>query len=317
MSLRDLDARLVPRLAALLRALLDGAAERRRTAGRALRTRGAALLSGGGALRRLDERYARSGPLGLVREVPQLGVLLVATVFLAGTGAAVALSGPDEAAPGGTAAGPSSGGGQRVLGPVVGADIDAHFATAAALLRDLAEQDPDGSRLALVSLRTGLAPQAATELLREADVELVRAYLRAPVPGVPEEIAFQTTGDVLGDLRTVYASTAERKAMEVGALRETAETIVPSTPAEQEFKAQYEADAATAEAERAAYAADCACVFALVVEADLRVLAGLLDLGVVRGVEVAPAGVAVTAVDLRPLAPSQTGTVLDVPPPPA
>ena len=242
--------------------------------------------------------------------MPQLGVLLVATVFLAGTGAAVSLSGPDEQTTTTATAGPGlAGGGERVLGPVVGTEIDVHFATAGALLREAAGRAGGERRLALVSLRTGLDPVAAVDLLRDARVDLVRAYLRAPVDGVPEEIAFQTTGDVLGDLRTVYAATAERKAMEVGSLRETAATIDPATPAEQEFKAQYEADAATAEAERAAYAADCPCVFALVVEADLEVLADLLARDVVRGVEAAPAGLAVTALDIRPLAPSQTGTV--------
>src|SRR5687768_17915386 len=81
----------------MLRAFLDGAASRRRLAATTLRRRTDELLTPrqDGALHRLDERYASRGPLKLIRDVPQLGILAVAAVFLAGTGAALALSGPD------------------------------------------------------------------------------------------------------------------------------------------------------------------------------------------------------------------------------
>ena len=80
MSLRDLDARLLPRLAVALRAFLDAAAGRRETAQEAARQRATALVAAPskGFLGRLDDRYASTGPPKLLRDVPQLGVLLVA-----------------------------------------------------------------------------------------------------------------------------------------------------------------------------------------------------------------------------------------------
>jgi hypothetical protein len=310
---RELDAQLVPRLAAGLRALLDSSSTRARSAYDGLQRRGTALLEGGAALRRLDERYASSGPLGLLREVPQLAVLLVALVFLAGTGAAVALQDPAERTGGTTAVDGGAGGGGLVLGPVVGADIDAHFAASVAVLRDVARRDPGSDRLALVSLREGLPPAGLVQLLERSGVELVRAYLRAPVPGLPEEIAFQTQGDVVADLSKVYALTAERKQDELAELQELAASIEPGT-GQEDFKAAYEADAATRAAEAAAYAQGCACLFSLVVSADAETLLELVAEPLVRGVEVAPEGVEVTTLDLRPLVPTQTGTVVDPPP---
>ena len=66
--LRELDAELVPRLAATLRSLLD----RGRRWGDAARA--VAWPSGGRGLRRLDDRCAGTGPLALLRDVPQRGL---------------------------------------------------------------------------------------------------------------------------------------------------------------------------------------------------------------------------------------------------
>ena len=81
------------------------------------------------------------------------------------------------------------------------------------------------------------------------------------------------------------------------------------TEQEAELRAAYEQDAATAGAEAAAYGAGCACVHALVVAGDLASLAGLRDVDAVRGVEAAPRGAVVSALSIRPLRPSETGTV--------
>jgi len=296
-NLRDLDARLVPFAAAGLRAVLDGVAARREAASERL---------AGGRLRRLDDRFAARGPLRLLREVPQLGLLLAALLFL--TGAGVALSQRDD----GTGAQQTVADDAQapelalVLGPPVGADAEAHLAQS---VERLSELDPTARHLALVSLRSALTPEQTGALLDRTGLGLERAYLRADVPGRPEEVVFQTPGDVVTGLQQVFSATATRKADEQRDLLATAATIDGGTEQELEFKALYEQDASTAGAEAAAYRAGCACVFALVVNGDVASLRGLLDLPEVRGVEAAPRGAAVAALSVRPLRPAETGTI--------
>lgn len=303
MTLRDLDARVVPRAAAGLRGLLDRVAD-----GRAALSRGVAASR----LRTLDDRFVARGPLRLLRDLPQLGLLLAAVVLLSGTG--VALSARDDPATDEqqTVAGGSATSG-LVLGPPVGADVEAHLDQAAARLAELVGRTPAARHLALVSLRSALTPEQTGSLLDSAGISLARAYLVADAPGRPEEIVFQTPGDVVTGLQQVYAATAARKADQQRDLLAAAATGAGGTEQELELEALYEQDAATAGAEAAAYAAGCACVHALVVDGDLASLAGLLDLDAVRGVEAAPRGAAVAALSIRPLRPSETGTVEEEP----
>lgn len=299
MTLRDLDARVVPRAAAGLRALLDAVADGRSAAADRLAH---------SRLRRLDDRFAAHGPLRLLREAPQLGLLAAALLLL--TGAGVALSERDdrtEQAVAERVGAPSLG---LVLGPPAGADAEAHLAAAEERLRDL---DPAARHLALVSLRSALTPGETGALLDRAGLGLERAYLRAEVPGRPEEVVFQTPGDVVTGLQQVFSATAVRKAEEQRDLLATAATLDGGSEPEREAEARYEQDAGTAGAEAAAYRAGCACVFALVVNADVRSLVGLLDRPEVRGVEAASRGAAVAALSVRPLRPSETGTVEEDP----
>lgn len=301
MSLRDLDARLVPRAAAGLRALLDGVAQRREAA--------TAWLAGS-RLSRLDDRFAERGPLRLLRDAPQLGLLLAALLFLAGAG--VALSQRDDITAGAeqtVAEGGEAAGLGLVLGPPVGADAEAHLAQGAERLAELAERAPDARHLALLSLRSALTPEQTGALLDRTGLALERAYLRADVPGRPEEVVFQTPGDVVVGLQQVFGATAIRKADEQRDLLATAATLTGGTEPESAFAARYEQDASTAGAEAAAYRAGCACVFALVVNGDVQSLLALLDLPEARGVEAAPRGAGVAALSVRPLRPAETGTV--------
>lgn len=303
MSLRNLDDRLVPRLAAMLRSLLDAVSGR----GATVRRRAERWLTGGGALRRLDDRVASTGPLKLLRDVPQLGVLVVAAVFLAGTGAALTLRSPENVRV--RQAQEQQAGGTLSLGPAVGVQIDPHFREARERVTGLAESDPDGRYLALVSLNKALTPEGVGQLLDDSGMQVQRAYLLAPVEGEAEVIVFQSPGDVVAALQRVFAETAVRKAKEQQDLLETARTIEPATPEEQAFRDLYEADAQTAGEEAAAYRTGCACVFALVVEARASELAVLPALPVVRGVEVAPRGAELPALDVRPLKPTEQGVV--------
>ena len=309
MGLKDLDARLVPRAAVWLRGALDGAADRRSAARGAVRARWQRLLdpSRPGALRRLDDRYASSGPLQLLRDVPQLGVLLVAAVFLVGAGVALSRSGPDsvrereqqaqeEALP-------------LTLGPPVGADVDDHLAATRDRAVELARETPDTRYLALLSVRNELTVEQTDSLVAESGLEVRKVYVRAPVAGDPEPLEVEPGDDVVGTLTALFAETARRKADEQREFLSLAESIDPSSQGERDFKASYEAAAETSGREAAAYRAGCACVLAVVVEGPATQLAELLSLPLLRGVEVAPRGAELNALDVRPLSPDVTGIV--------
>lgn len=308
MGLRDLDERLVPRLAVWLRGVLDAATDRRSAARAALLARWRQLLDPGrpGLLRRLDDRFASSGPLQLLRDVPQLGVLLVAAVFLTGAGVALARSGPDqvrerqlaereEALPLG-------------LGAPVGADVEDHLENARERAVELARETPDARYLALVSVRDELTAQQAGSLVAESGLEVRRVYVRAPVPGEAETLEVEPGDDVVQTLTALFAETARRKADEQREFLSLAQSIEPVSDEEREFKQSYEDAARTAGQEAAAYRTGCACVLAVVVQGEAGELAELLSLPVVRGVEVAPRGAELTALDIVPLSPDRTGT---------
>jgi hypothetical protein len=304
--LRELDRRLVPALARRLRAAVD-AGTRTRTAAVAATTsaarRSAAALNSG--LDRLDARLATRGPLALLRDVPQLALLLVAAVFVSGSLAAVRLAEPEQRPP---SAAPT---GDQVLrsatlGVPAGTDVDAHLADTRDLLETLAVRAADTRYLALVSLDRHV-PIAEVTRLTEG-VDLVRAYLRAPDQPNGETIEVPLSGVTVGAvLPALCAATSGRKASEAESLRSLAETIEVSTPEEQLQKDDFVQEADRAAAEAAAFGGDCATLFALVVQGEARALAGLLDREGVRGVEAAPVGVELLDLQVVPLLPGTTG----------
>ena len=297
--LRELDAELVPRLAAALRSLLDRGRRRADVA------RAVTSPSGSGALRRLDDRYASAGPLALLRDVPQLGLLLVAAVFLAGAGVALARSSPDRAPQ------PQQVAGEQALplelGPPVGADVDDHFATARARVLALSQDAPDDAFLALVSLVDELTPAQAAGLVAGSDLAVRRAYVRAPVGGSAEVLPVETPGEVAADLTALFSATADRRAEEQRELELLAASITAVNDSERRFKDLYVADARTKGQEAAAYRTACACVLALVVEGTARQLAELTARPSVRGLEVARRGAELTALQVDALPPEVTG----------
>ena len=301
MRLADLDAKVVPRLAAGLRALIDGVSARAARAGRPSRPRS------GGPLRRLDDRFAGSGPLALLRDVPQLGVLLVSAVFLTGAGVALARSSPESVA--------GRGGVEDVqslplaLGPPAGADVDDHLAGALERLVALSAASPDDDLVALVSLRDQVTPEQAVALVVSAGLQVRRAYVRAPVGGTAEVVSVEVVGDVEERLSALFAETAWHRAEQQRTLIELAASIPDVAGAADEvFRQQYVADARTRGEGAEAYRTACACVLALVVEGPARELAGLSSMPSVRGVEVAPRGADLAALDVQALPPEVTGT---------
>ena len=316
MSLRNLDATLVPRVAAALRALLDRVSSARTLVGRAIAGRAIAgrALAGGalvepsrnGPLRRLDDRFATTGPLALLRDVPQLGVLVVAAVFLTGAGVALARNSSSSVEQR-----------QRVqaeqalplsLGVPVGADVDATLGAARERAVELSRRNPDGTFVALVSLTKELTAEQTGLLVAAPGLQVRRIYLRAPDSGrLPEVLSVETSGDVVVGLDAVFAETARRKAEEQREFLSLARSIVATGTEEQTFKVFYEDAARTAGLEAAAYRTACSCVLALVVEGTARELAELLALPSVRGVELAPRNTTLPSLTINPLPVEVTG----------
>jgi hypothetical protein len=305
MILRSLDDRLVPRMAAGLRRLLDGV-----TPGR----------GGGPVTGPSDEEPSGQGALlGLLRDVPQLAALLAAVVFLAVAGLFLLVrSGDDRLAaptPGPTSsatARPSLAASDAVLGPRVGTGIDAYLARAAARTAQLAVQDPAARRLALVVLADYTTPQAVAELLEPVDVRHV--YLRAPAAGeLAEVFEVTTSGELAPTLSAFYDRTATAKQADAAEFQGLADSIEVTNEEEEEAKQAYLADVERAAAEAAAYAADCACVFAALVEGPARALVALADDPLVRGVEPADRSATLAGLQVFPLQPQHEGVV---PPPP-
>ena len=304
-GLRDLDDRIVPRAAARLRALVDAGTARRE----AVRRRAASVVSPPpagappGPLQRLDDRFARRGPLAVVRDVPQVGLAVIAAVFLAGAGVALARSG-DTGPPSPRAVQVEQE--SRVLGPQVGADVEEYLDATQARAARLSRERPEALHVALVSLDEYGRPEEVRALLQGLEVQ--RAFLRVPATEA-DEVLSADVQDLVGDLRLLYASTATRKAEDQEEFLRLARSIDPEYAEQEQFEEFYERAARVAGQEATAYRTGCACLFAVVVRGTADALAELQALQGVRAVELAPRGVSLEELRVRPLAPEQTETI--------
>jgi len=283
MGLRQLDERLVPRLAERLRGLLYGTPPTRRRRS--------------GPLRRLDDRFARRGPLAMVRDIPQLGVLVVATVILLGAGAAVAMTTPNAVRAREAAQAASSG--PVALGPEVGSDAAGYLAGARRRAVELSRRDPDGRFLALVSLVRPLTPSQSAALLVGSQLVVERAYIRAPVESSTVR-PVEVSGDVNSALNAEFAAAAQRRGDEQRALLKHADGLATTDP----FRTTFESDARLAGLEAAAFRTPCGCVVALVISGRASELAELPALSAVRGVDLAASGARLQQLQIRPLLPA-------------
>jgi hypothetical protein len=281
--LDELDRRLVPRLAVRLRVLIDGAARRRARAVDAVRDAVGGVLEPAATspLRRLDDRYATHGPLALLRDVPQLGLLLVAAVFLTGSGVALERSGSQRstANQGSSAAAliPTS------LGPDVGTKVADYVAATRKRAVLLSQGAPDREYTALVSFSRYQTPAQTRLLLGELQVTRVLAHVQLPAA---EVVPIPVTSTLVEDVGVTFAEISKRKLRDRQEFLNLAKSITGSTKEEQQFKAFYGDAARTAAKEAAAYGKSCSCLFAALVRGKARELAALPSLPGVRAVDI-------------------------------
>jgi hypothetical protein len=304
MKLDDLDQRLVPRVAGALRRFVDATGARRERASSTVRKGLSAVLDPAptGPLRRLDDRYANHGPLALLRDVPQLGVLLVAAVFLSGAGVALARSGADNRED--TARQRAEATIPTMLGPAPGSSVAAYVAATRKRAVLVSQAAPDGMYTGLVSFSRYLTPEQTRLLLGELQVEKVLAHVQLPTA---EVLPIPVTTTLVADVQTTFRAIAQRKVRDRQEFTNLARSITGTAPDEKQFKAFYLDAAKTAGQEAAAYGKTCPCLFAALIRAKARDLAALPSLSGVRAVDIG--GGNVDTLQIQPLLPEQKVTV--------
>ena len=303
--LRDTDERLVPDLAARLRAFLDAAAERRQQARAKVSDVTGSLLEPDprSPLRRLDDRYATSGPLALLRDVPQLGLLLIAAVFFTGAGVALARSGGEQRAV--DAQQQIDATAPEALGPEVGTSVDAYIASSRQRAVKVSQASPDEEYTALVSFSKYLTPQQARLTLGE--LEVTKVVLHAQLPTA--DVLPVAVDDMVRDVRKLYGDIVRRKKQDASEFTKLAASIQPQSEEEKQFKAFYLAAAKQATTEAMAYNRDCPCVIGALVRGKARELAALPAISGIRVVEIGSRTRDDDTLLIRPLSPEQTGVV--------
>lgn len=300
----DLDRQWVPRLAVRLRALVDAAGARRAAARTATRSAADALLHPGpdSALRRLDSRFAGRGPLALLRDLPQLGLLLAGAVFVAGAGVALARSGgPHDGKPTPAQLAAVT---PTVLGPAPGTRVSTYLDAVRKRAVAVSQAAPDGTYTALVSFDRYLTPAQARALL--GDLTVTRVLAHVPVPNA-EVLPIPVTSSLVADVDPALAALAQRKVRDRKEFATLAASIKGQSREEKQFKVFYAAAAVTAGREAKVYRAGCACLFAALVRGKARDLASLPALSGVRAVDIG--GGSDDTLQVQPLLPEQTVTV--------
>lgn len=270
--LRRLDDRFVPALAAFFDRLIPPAPEPSGPLPVIVR------------LRRWDDRYAGTGLLGFLREVPQMGaVALAALVFTSSVTVYSRTSRTEQAArEDGTGSYADDGPLDGELGPDIGTSVDGYLDETKERLRRVAAAEPDAMAVAVVMLNEYRTPEQVRDLLGPVQARVV--FYKPPTPeGVVRQIPVE---DLVGDTRadmTRYAADSAAEAKELARVGATIE----GDPA---GKRQHLADAKAYAAEAKVLRGPCECVFAVVVRAQVRMLADALNLGGVRTIEVSGLG---------------------------
>jgi hypothetical protein len=255
-------------------------------------------------LRRVDDRWTRRGPLALVREVPQLGAVLVALLVLGG---AITVKSRTHPTPAGANGGPSAAATPDLtaddgsLGPHLGDKVPLYLSAARDRLNRLAVGQPDGVVIAVVSFRHYHTPTEVRDLLGPIPVKRV-FYRAAALPlkdTVPSSVAVD---DIVADSAREFARVATVRLRESAALSKQAATIT-NDPAE---KASEERDATLYAREAAILKGPCDCVYAVAVRTKLRLLAEiLLDQPFVRCIDPGRPGGKIEDYDLTALLPDE------------
>ncbi|MHB8452853.1 MAG: hypothetical protein ACYDAQ_20720 [Mycobacteriales bacterium] len=266
------------------------------------------------ALDRLDDRFAGRGLLAVLRDVPQVGFIVIAMLLVAGAAGSAIDHSQSSAAPG-AAVSESCGlayavAGSAYVGPPVGTLLASYVAARTALLLRCALAHPDQQVLAVVSLQAPVTPDAAAGIF--GPLPLSRVYLQ--VPGHPAR-SYDVTGPAPQAVTIADTVTATELAADAALQQQQADTVTGTDPTEVQGKAFLLMIARHERAEAAELRAGCACLYGAVLTSSLAELRALAGAGQVRLVDPAPLGTTLSAGTLLPLLPSDTGVATPEPVP--
>ncbi|HVE97977.1 MAG TPA: hypothetical protein VNA12_02230 [Mycobacteriales bacterium] len=310
--LQRLDDRLVPVLARRARSAAHRA-QRARARVTHLRPSRPVRVAGGGAapavtrLRALDDRFTHRGPLGLLRELPQVGGLLLAILILVSGGAVLQRSEPRSELvaeePTDAASAPDPGevpGG--LIGPEIGDNVPDYAGRADRRLQDRFVDDPDERSFAVISLERYLAPDEMAAVLR--DVGGFRVFFRVPAKGLQTEVQETAVKRLVPDVLAAYQRVATQRRADIAPLLEMARTTD-----DPEFKSFYAATAKSYQTEVDMLSKRCACLFGAVTVASNSTLRSLRARDGVRLVDLGPRGATFDTLTYRALLPEEQVTV--------
>lgn len=323
MSLRSLDDRYVPALARYVQRKTDRLVRRlppsvRQKLAEPLpppRPRGPAgpapvILR----LRGVDDRYARRGPLALMREVPQLGAFALALLVLV-SGATVYNRRTDQrdqrqeqgTGPGGGPAGVVDDSDNQV-GPQLGDNVEAYLSSTREVLAErLGGSAADTLTWSVVSFERYLSVPQLVAIT--ADMQTYGQFVVFRVPPTSREVQSDTetvaVRNPAKDLPAIFAATVRAKLEEAASAESTAATA-ENDPAQQ---ADYIARARQLRAEAAILQRGCACIYGVIVKARPTELALVAARDGVRAVDLGPAGAAYDELTFRVLMPEERVTV--------
>ncbi len=285
-----------------------------------------------GRLRRLDDAGARGrlgGPLALLRDLPQLGLLVVALIVVAG-GARVAtrhraasrqaaatqrdtlVPPTTTAVP--TAPAPAPATVAPVLGPDAGTDVASYLAARGAAAQALGRTLPGEQLLAVVSFTTLQRPSGVGAVVGGLAVDAALVHVPVSVRGAPRPTASGVVRGVPGldeeALRRVLARQATALEVDAADDQRQGETTQPVNADIQAQVQDFFDEAAGAREQAAALRDDGACVYAVLVGGSAAELAAVALRPGVRLVDPATGpGLAPADAQPRGLLPTDTATV--------
>jgi hypothetical protein len=261
-------------------------------------------------LRRVDDRWTRRGPLALLREVPQLGAVLLGALLMVGLVTAKVRMKPER--PPATAAEETPGPDDEVIpgeagghvGPEIGDKVAIYVAEAKARLLRQAAGAPDGEVAAVISFESYRTPEQLREIVGHLVIRrvLFRAPLRLPAGEIH---TVRVRRKAIVETRKEMRHAAAVRAAQAGELLRVAATI-ENDPVQKEDQ---ERDAAVFQREAKILQGECTCVFAVVVRAKLRLLAELLAVPGIRVIDAGERDVPIDTYEFSAVMPDEKITV--------
>jgi hypothetical protein len=272
------------------------------TQSRARRIRGWAIRIGGPGSAVGDGVRRQPALAGSIATVAAAAVVLAVA---GGPGGPTDSGGGGSAAPGPDVPVPVT----TTLGPSPGTSVATYLTHASFNLRRFGETSHGRPGFAVVDLHAYLRPAQAEAVFNGASV--VRAYVRSPAPGLPTQVHAIPLQNTFAALAGGMQASGRLAAATAHTFGELVAQLKPRTAQDRLLRQRYaqQQRASAYEAQQLQRPETCACVFAVVVQADDATLLRLAVSPEVRAVDPAPATVWLSALTVFPLEPDITTTV--------